>query len=324
MIIDFQHHYTPRSLQSSKLAQSLPINKSGKVPKYFAPDALFDLDEHVRVMEFAGIDGAMLSCGLGMDGAPLELCIQVNDEMRRAEIDYPGRFLGLGHVPPLSGQRGLAELARCSEELGFRGVVVTSEIEGLPLDADQLNPFWAECEKRGLYVFVHPALRPAVTEHLQAYDLVRSVGRQFSLATATVRLIDGSVLDRFPALKFQIGHLGGGFAVLWERIRAFHDRERLGTAGDPVHGKLPLKNIDHYIRERLYFDTAGIFGSMNAVRAALGEIPASQIVFGTDYPLEIHSDRDMQAFVENLKKSGADGQKILSESAVGLIGKRGK
>jgi predicted TIM-barrel fold metal-dependent hydrolase len=319
VIIDFQHHYTPRALHNSSVAQNLAINKAGKVPKYFSPEALFDLDEHIRVMDFAGIDAAILSCGLGMDGAPLDLCRQVNNEIQKAAIDYPGRFFGIGHVPPLSGVEGLSEVARCRQELGFKGVVIPSEIEGLALDDVRIDPFWAECERQNLYVFIHPALRPAAPDHLQAFDLVRSIGREFSLITTTIRLIDGGVLDRFPKLKIQMAHLGGGIAIMWERLKAFHDRKWLGTQDDPVHGRLPERALDHYLRERLFFDTAGVFGSMTAVEATVKEIPPSQVVFGTDYPLEIHTDIAMKAFVDNLKAMGVTGHMILSGSAKVLL-----
>jgi len=319
MIVDFQHHYHPRSLHESALSKSLAINKTGKVPTYFAPDALFDLDEHIRVMDLCGIDAAVLSSGLGMDGAPLELCRHVNGAMHDAVRRFPKRFFGLAHVPPLGGTESFDELARCAVELGFSGVVVTSEVEGLPLDAPELDPYWAECEKRDLYVFVHPALRPTTSPHLHAYDLVRSIGREFSLATTVVRLIDGGVLDRFPNLKIQLGHLGGSFAVLMDRIRAFHQRERLGTANDPINGRLPDRDIDHYTRERLYYDTAGVFGSMVAVKATLGEVPASQVVLGTDYPLELHTDDEMCKIVKDIAALGSDGDAILSGSAKKLL-----
>jgi len=129
MIVDFQHHYHPRSLHESALSKSLAINKTGKVPTYFAPDALFDLDEHIRVMDLCGIDAAVLSSGLGMDGAPLELCRHVNGAMHDAVRRFPKRFFGLAHVPPLGGTESFDELARCAVELGFPGVVVTSEVE---------------------------------------------------------------------------------------------------------------------------------------------------------------------------------------------------
>jgi hypothetical protein len=36
----------------------------------------------------------------------------------------------------------LRELARCRHELGFPGVVITSETNDLYLDAPEFEPFW--------------------------------------------------------------------------------------------------------------------------------------------------------------------------------------
>jgi hypothetical protein len=50
---------------------------------------------------------------------------------------------------------------------------------------------------------------------------------------------------------------------------------------------------------------------MGGVRTALVEIPASRIVFGTDYPQEIRAPEAVRAYVEGIKALGADGLRIL-------------
>ena len=319
MIIDFQHHYTPPHLLKSAKVQAMPINRAGKVPKYYVPPALLDLDEQIRAMDYAGIDMAVLTCGLGMDGSDLEICRLVNDAMQEAVRRHPARFLTLAHAPALGGAKAMEELERCAGEYGVPGVVTTSEIDGRPLDSPELDPFWKTCERLGLYVFVHPALRPNVGEHLDAHDLVRAVGREFSLTTAMLRLVIGGVLDRYPGLKVQFGHLAGNAAVHFGRLRGFLQRENWGTAGDPVHGRVPEGPLEYYLHNNLWFDTAGIFGSVNAVRATLSEIEATRVVFGTDYPLEIRTDEDLKNFVNGLRALGPDGNAILSSSAEALL-----
>lgn len=319
MIIDFQHHYTPPELLGHPKISGMAINKAGKFPKYYMPAALTDLDEQVRAMDYAGIDIAVLTCGLGMDGADLEICRMVNDGLAAAIQRYPDRFRMLAHAPALGGPEAIAELERCVREYGVHGSVTLSEVEGRTLDDHALDPYWEACEQLGLYVFVHPALRPNVGPLLDEYDLVRSVGREYSLATALLRLMIGGTFDRFPELKVQFGHLAGNAAVHFGRVRGFMKRENWGTVGDPVHGVVPNKPLEHYLANNLWFDTAGIFGSLNAVRATLGEISAERVVFGTDYPLEIRSDEDLKAFVDGLKGLGNDGDAILSRSATALL-----
>jgi len=321
LIVDFHHHFTPRELVREDPGDRLLLtyDESG-APSYTVHRLLFDLDEHVRMMDAAGIDVAVLSSAAGMaaDAERSRIC---NDRAKAAERAYPGRFIGLAHVNPLGGPAALAELGRCAEELGFPGVAITSEQDGHCLDAPELAPFWAEAARRRLYVFVHPALRLNDSRQFDAYDLARSVGREFSLIMATIRLIGSGVFDRHPDLLVQMSHLSGGIASMLGRIRGFEDKHFWGTANDPRHGRKPERPFDHYLHHNLVFDCGGFFGSIEAVRTALIEIPASRIVFGTDYPQEIRSAAVGCAFVSGLRAL-KEGETILVANAALLLNDR--
>ena len=56
-------------------------------------------------MDAAGIDAGVLSCGSGFDQPDVAICRTINDRMREAEKAYPGRFIGLAHVPALKGPK---------------------------------------------------------------------------------------------------------------------------------------------------------------------------------------------------------------------------
>ncbi len=319
MIVDFQHHFTPRELFKEDLGDKriLQYDESG-APSYTSHSLLYDLDEHVAMMDTAGIDAAVLTSGAGMC-APLDRSIIINDRAKQAELDYPGRFIGCAHVHPLGGADSLKELARCADELGFPGVVITSEVNGLFLDAPEYEPFWTEAEKRGLYVFVHPALKLNFPEQFDAFDTARAVGREFSLVMATIRLINSGVLDRHPNLTIQMAHLSGGIASMLGRVRGFQDRDFWGTTDNPRHGAKPEKDFDYYLSERLVFDTAGFCGAVGSVKTALVEIPAARIVFATDYPQEIRTREPVKKFVDDIRALGADGERILDINTELLI-----
>jgi len=318
MIVDFQHHFTPRELFKEDLGDRrvLQYDATG-APSYTSHALLYDLDEHIRMMDAAGIDAAFLSSGAGMC-ADLERSRFINDKTNEAGRRYPGRFIGAAHVHPVGGADALRELARCAVELGFPGVVVTSEVDGLFLDAPELEPFWAEASRRGLFVFVHPALKLNYPQPFDAYDTARSVGREFSLIMATIRLINSGVLDRHPDLVIHMAHLGGGIASMLGRVRSYQDKVFWGTAGNPRHGVLPQKELDYYLRERFVFDTAGFCGALGSLKTALVELPASRIVFATDYPQEIRTREAVRDFVTEIRTLGAAGEQILSGN-VGLL-----
>lgn len=321
MIIDFQHHFTPRSLYHGpeKIVGKLQAQFRGDGNPAHTPNPLLvDLDAHIAMMDEAGVDAAVLSSPPGFD-SDLATCRTINDAAAEAVRSYPGRFIGQAHVPALGGKEALAEMARCREELGFPGVVITSEPQRQPLDSEALEPFWREACRRDMYVFVHPPLGALTYDMLNVYDLQRSIGREFSLMTATIRLINGGVLDRFPELRLQMAHLGGGIAALMGRIRGYQDRGFYGVEDHPVHGRLPDKPFDEYLRERIFFDTAGVCGEPKAVRAALLEIPATQVVFGTDYPQEIRDPAIIRAFIEGIRSIERGGEAVLSGNVSRLV-----
>ena len=122
MIVDFQHHFTPRELikEDPGNRRILHYDENG-APSYTIHSLLYDLDEHVAMMDASGIDAAFLTSAAGMC-AGLDVSKIVNDNAKKAERDYPGRFIGAAHAHPLGGKEAFKELSRCVNDLGFPGV----------------------------------------------------------------------------------------------------------------------------------------------------------------------------------------------------------
>jgi predicted TIM-barrel fold metal-dependent hydrolase len=322
MIIDFHIHYTPEEFIKHKLPPGggSRVDYAQGLPMYIHHPALHRLEGHLEAMDLAGVDVAVLSSGAGLGGS-LEVCRRVNDLLRQEEKRYPGRIRGLAHVPPLGGPAALDELKRAAQDLGFKGAAIASSYGDAGLDSPDLSPFYRAAQDLGLYVFVHPSLgAPGAAAPLyQDYDLFRMVGREFDLVLAVIRLISGGVLDAFPRLRVVISHLGGGIAALMGRIHNYQDKKFWGVADDPRHGRTPKHPYAYYLFERLYFDTGGFFGNLNAINAALLEIPASQLLFGTDYPQEIREGKKIRDFV-----AGIRSLPLPAPAVKGLLGENGR
>jgi predicted TIM-barrel fold metal-dependent hydrolase len=322
MIVDFQHHFTPRELIKEDPGDRLILNYDAQgAPSYTIHRLLYDLDEHVAMMDEAGIDAAWLTSAQGMC-ADLDTSRLVNEKAQKAARDYPGRFIGAAHANPFGGAEALKELNRCKHEFGCDGVVITSEHEGQFLDSERYEPFWAEAERLGMFVFVHPALKLNFSQQFDGFDTARSVGREFSLIMATIRLINSGVFDRHPSLTVHMAHLSGGIASMLGRIRSYQDKDFWGTKGNPRHGMNPKKDFDYYLNNNMLFDTAGFAGAISSVKTALVEIPASRIVFATDYPQEIRKREPVRDFVADLRALGKDGEAILAGNVSKLLKKR--
>ncbi|HET7157059.1 MAG TPA: amidohydrolase family protein [Hyphomicrobiaceae bacterium] len=317
MIVDFQHHFTPRELIKEDPGDRLILHYDAMgAPSYTIHSLLYDLDEHVRMMDLSGIDAAWLTSAQGMC-ADLATSRLVNDKAKQAEKDYPGRFIAAAHANPLGGPDALKELNRCRHELGCEGVVITSEHDGKFLDNPAYEPFWTEAARLGMFVFVHPALKLNYSQQFDAFDTARSVGREFSLIMATIRLVNSGVFDRHPNLTVHMAHLSGGMASMLGRIRSYQDKDFWGTKGNERHGARSAKDFDYYINNNLVFDTAGFAGAISSVKSSMVEIPAARIVFATDYPQEIRAREAVRDFVRDIRALGKDGETILS----GNVGK---
>ncbi|MSP37791.1 MAG: amidohydrolase [Deltaproteobacteria bacterium] len=279
MVIDFEHHYIPAEL-GRRMGMDPNRKDAVRTGDASIHSQLFDLSAQIADMDRAGIDVAVQSCILGWD-TTLENCQLLNDCTARAQTDFPGRFVGLAHVPPLGGDAALAEFERAITELNLKGVTISSQVNGLSLDAKEFQPFYSLAAKLGATIFVHPALGPKGYDLMKDYMLPVILTREFDLGVAVTRLIAGGVVERFADLNFVFAHFGGGLAGYKERI-----------SRSSYRFKLP-KSFDDYF-ERLYFDMAGFEGSAIALRCALEVIKPERLVFATDYPQNFNASDPKQ------------------------------
>jgi predicted TIM-barrel fold metal-dependent hydrolase len=317
VLVDFQQHYTPPELLKGEPGKlTVDLDRDGN-PHYLLNPLLADLPAHIRMMDLAGIDAGVLSCGPGFDQPDIAICRTINDRMREAERAHPGCFIGLAHVPALKPAEAAAELKRCAVEFGFPGVVIASELQDRPLDDDALRPFWKACADLDLYVFIHPLPRVIGWARMDADDLGRMLGWEFSLMTAAVRLINCGLLDELPTLKIHFSHFAGGIGRYLGRIRGFEQRGKWATAMIPRHGREPRQPFDHYLEERLYYDIAGWAGPDHAaewgahwVKFGLQELPLSRLVFASDYPQAVRDPNEVASYIETVRGLGAAGRAL--------------
>lgn len=278
MVIDFEHHYIPAEL-GQRFGLDPAKKEAVKTRDATVHAQLFDLDAQIADMDRVGIEVAVQSCILGWD-TTLANCHLINDCAARAQKDYPGRFVGLAHAPVME-DAGLRELERAISELGLKGVTISSQVNGLSLDAKEFTRFYDLIKKLDVPIFVHPALAPKGYALMNDYQLPVILTREFDLGVAVTRLIAGGVVERYPDLKFVFAHFGGGLAGYKERI-----------ARSSYRFKLP-KSFGQYF-DLLYFDMAGFEGSPIALRCALEGIRPDRLVFATDYPQNFNNSDPKQ------------------------------
>lgn len=321
MIVDAHHHWIPEEHfhtmerymrpgeEVRRAGGTVTVLRDG-LPVFprIAPE-IYQIDRQIELMDAAGIDVAILHTALWQEWNNVEICAFINDEIARAVRTHPTRLVGLAHVPVGEGG-AIEELERAVTQLGLRGVAVNSHLHALrlPLDARQLWPFWRTVAELDVPVVVHPSSTPLEYTMLKDYDLHRTLGRLQDMAAAALRLVFSGLLDEFPTLRFIMGHMGGGFFAVQDRVIGVYD----------FHSHNPRTSA----RERLanlYVDTAPPFWTRAPMQCAIDTIGASNILLGSDFPIGLSWLTDVVKMIQDMDIDRGAKTQIMGDNAARLF-----
>jgi len=267
----------------------------------------------LREMDEAGIDIQVLSLStpnvyFAADQDSLTLAQVTNDYLSSLCEEYPKRFLCLASVPLNNPDLALRELHRAIHELGMNGLIIGSNVNGVPLNSPQFKPFFEEVDRLGLAVLIHP-MSPAGVELMGEYALAPLIGFVFDTTLAVTRMVYEGMMEEFPHINFIVAHLGGAIPYLFERInngyRAYAEcRENLE------------KSPGEYLR-RLYYDTVSFHEP--ALMCAYHTVGAEHMVLGSDYPHVIGNMREALSSIQGLQLAEDEKQLILGQNALRIL-----
>jgi aminocarboxymuconate-semialdehyde decarboxylase len=213
-----------------------------------------------------------------------QLLRYLNDQIAGMVAESGGALAGLGAVPLQDLDLAIAELEYVVKTLGFPGVEIGSNINGVAVGAPQFDPFFEACEALGAAVFVH-AIRPAGMERLVGpAPLQQVLGYPGDVGLAAASVITSNLLVRRPGLRIAFSHGGGTLASLLPRLEQ-------GWGVFPA-----LKDaIVQSPREqagRLFYDT--LVFDMATLRHLVASFGSTQLLVGTDYPFNFHDRTPVQ------------------------------
>jgi aminocarboxymuconate-semialdehyde decarboxylase len=233
----------------------------------------------------------------------------LNDHLASVVRDHPTRFIGLGTLPMQDVQLACQELRRVVTELGMPGVEIGSNINGMNLDDRSLDPFWAEAEKLGASIFVHP-WEMMGSDMTQRYFQQWLVGMPAETTLAASSMIFGGVFDRFPNLRVMFSHAGGSLPFT------------LGRLSHGYHARPDLCNVNTVQDPRTYigkFWVDGITHDEHALRYLVDVMGADKVAYGTDYPFPL-GDLDHGRFIEEHPHLGSEvKEQLLSKSVCDFL-----
>lgn len=262
----------------------------------------------LAMMDRFAIDAAVISTGppgafFGDQGRANEIARLANEEIASAVSASRARFAGLVLLPLPDVEAALAELAHGLDAMGLEGVLLLSNVAGTYLGHPAWEPLYAELDRRGAYVFLHPTV-PAngvpLPHPAWLYEF------PFDTTRALANLIYSGTFERYPNIRWQVSHLGGATTILADRIASLAAREPDKAAAAPAGAVEYLS--------RLYYDT-GLANHELPYRATAMLTAADRIVFGTDWPYLVLPDEPGDpapglGFLEDGERAALDAANI--------------
>lgn len=273
----FRPEADPRTFYSSETSKRLNQNfYRAAEPKFVDPDT------RVADMDAMGIDVQLVAISplhyfYWADDvlSPRTASLQ-NDRIAEMVAARPDRFVGIGTLPMAHPQAAAREAHRLAEELGFPGVEIGADVNGIDLDHEMFQAVWETLAGLGLVVILHPA-GFTHAQRLTDYYLVNVIGMPLSSTVAVTRMILGGVFERHPDLEMVVVH-GGGYLPFYiaRTDHAFRHRPELRQRID--------RPPSEYLK-RLHFDIT-VFdpGMVETLVSAYGP---ERVLLGTDYPFDM-------------------------------------
>src|SRR5262249_2276441 len=240
---------------------------------------------------------------------PARLARLVNDAFARAVADYHGLYVALATLPLCDPAASIAELRRAMEQLRFPGAMVFSNINGVALSNQRFWPVWEAAHQLGAVIHIHPT-NPVGVEAMLDYWLMPLVGFLMDTTLAAASLVFSGVAERFPNIKWVLGHLGGAIPYLAERL----DRGFEAFSDCRVNISRPPSD---YLR-KFYFDTVNF--DPRALELAVSFAGAGHVLAGSDYPHQIGSIPKMLESMKAMQVSEEERVMILGGNAKELLG----
>ena len=322
-IIDVHNHYYPPAfidaMRKGNSTLTVRDNTDGD-PVFYSPGDYNiavrghrDIAYRQEVLEKEGVDRQLIS--LTCPGTLLEtpkrsaeLARLVNDAMLEVMATRGDRFTALATLPLNDPAASVTEFDRVTTQ-GFKGCMLMGNVNGIPLADKRFWPLYERADAAGAVFYIHPTF-PLGVEAMQEYWLMPLVGFLFDTTLAAAHLTFAGVPERFPNIKWVLGHLGGTIPYLAERL------DRGYECFADCRADIP-KPPSEYLK-KFYYDTVNF--DREAMRLAIAFAGVGQILAGSDYPHQIGSIPKMKETIASLDISASDKARILGGNAAQLLG----
>jgi predicted TIM-barrel fold metal-dependent hydrolase len=312
MRIDVHAHYFPAPLFERFV-------RMGGDASYISPamlggGAAGEIAARLANMDNVGVEMQVLSVSSmypyhERESDAVDAAREANDLYAELVARYPARFKAFAVAPLPHVDAALKELERAMDTLGMVGVTVGTSVMNRSTVEEAFEPFYAELNRRGAVIFVHPVGLGVCSPLIRDYGLSWSIGAPFEDTAFVTHVIKRRILERYSMLKIIVPHFGGALPLVLDRI------ERTMRIFAPDNKESATATV-----KRMWYDTQ-VAARPEILRYAHAVLGAERLVFGSDFPLN-RDDAYLRAanYIREAGLPAGDAEKILDHNAARLLG----
>jgi aminocarboxymuconate-semialdehyde decarboxylase len=330
--IDIFNHVFPRRFFDRYIASGAAGKEIGK--RMANATVGFDLDYRFRVLDEFGDVRQVITLGqppiesLGGPADSPAVAREANDGLAELVAKHPDRFIAFAASMPLNNvDASIEEMTRAIDHLGARGVMIYTNVAGMPLDAPLFQPFFDEAARRDVVIWLHPARGASMpdyaAEEASSFEIWWALGWPYETSAAMARLVFSGIFDRHPNIKIITHHLGGIVPYLEGRVS--YGWDQLGARTSKVDYSALVRSMKKrpvdYFRQ-FHADTA-MFGARAATRCGLDFFGTDQVLFASDMPFDPTPGlymRETIRVIDSLDLTAEERQRIYHGNARRLLG----
>ena len=275
-LIDVHHHFIP-PFWFEEVKEHISRQGGGRiVPNWFG----WSEQRALERMDETGVATAIVSISapgvwFGDVAQGRRLSRETSLYAAQMQQRHPKRFGFFAALPLPDIEGTLREIEYAFDQLHADGVVLMTSYGDRWLGDPSFDPVMQELERRAAVVYVHPG-SPVCCSQLMSYvppfltEFTQDTNR-----TITSLMFSGQ-LARSRAIRFIFSHAGGTIPMLAGRIA------QLSTSVPQLAAAVP-DGVEAELR-RLHYEVANS-ANRPAMAALLSLVPATQVMFGSDFPL---------------------------------------
>lgn len=222
--IDVHSHYLPPSYVAVMKGAGIYEMDGWPIPNWSPELAIETMDAYGIAAQIVSLTSPGVDFLQGAQA--IHLARTTNEYLAELIRSYSPRFGGFAVLPLTDLPAALEEIRYALDDLALDGIGLFTNYNGIYLGDSCFDPIFAELDRRGAVVFIHPTKPPNIESLKNTGVPTPIMEYPFETTRVATNLVRNGVPSRFPNVRWIVTHGGGTLPYIFPRLMKAVGMER--------------------------------------------------------------------------------------------------